>query len=613
VRRIWLAGSLALLALAVFGACGDTAVIPTSAPGGDGAGGQDGAPPCDEEACRNLDSECARGACSSDSGLCVIEAVRDGQPCADGNPCGEARCEAGVCSPSNPPDCSALEDACRVGACSVREGCVAVPRERAGLECERAAPLTLDGIPATLDTSCGAPAQELAVCGAPQGNAVFFELELSGFDAPVPVRLLFGAEFEIESALWRAPCADPAAVACGRTREWTGSPGGVEFREVLGPGRYLVVAAGVDANARGPIQLAAVLDEAPECDTTIERAGCEDALPLDPSLPVQVRLGSSACVESGTDFECPEFSDETEVYYSLDLSERTGDTLVELELMDVRNAALLRVDSDGGCGERLQCGEHLSALLEPAKYVLGVGAWDGDPFAVRVSARDRSACDASSNTSCEQAVVLDPSATTHRLLGQTACGKHVVDDDCGNPESEQQLFYRLDLRNHTTPVHVEVEPVSTAFHNVGLIEANAEGGCGAVTHCYPYFVLLAPRLYYLAVSGGYGRPFEFRVDHVPQPPGVATDCIPLEIVQCAVHSAAACSESGVNDVACVAALEECGLQWSGLAELCSEAPWCCDPDSMPPVLGAGAEETCEELFLAAGARCSGCGGTDCWF
>lgn len=596
---------LALALMVAFGAC-NHAADSTSASASNDGGGHGGAGACDDDACRALDSECARGVCSSASGLCVLEPLRDGQTCAPDNPCGEAHCRAGECIPSSPPDCSALDDACHVGECSVADGCVAVLVERAGLDCEHAAPVRLDGPPVTIDPACGLPGDALADCGAPAGNAAHFDLDLTAFARAVPVRLLFGAEFELSSVIRRGECRDPASVACGRNGDWVSARGSVELREMLEPGHYTIVAAGVEAGARGPIQLAASFDAAPECATSVERASCADAEPLDGMAPVQVRVGSAACVESGTDLECDGYTDEATLYFSLDLAERAAPALVDVEL-DGYLAVLTRADSRA-CGEVVECGGYFRTLLEPDAYVLGLVPWSDQDFALRVGVQDASACDALPNTSCDNAVVLDPSSTTHRLRGLGACGVQRVDDDCGNTDRDPQLFYRLDLRGYSTPVRVEVEGASDDSY-LSIVEANAGGGCGAMAGCFAPFVL-APGLYYLVVHGGSGSEFDFRVELSPQAAPDTADCVAREVVECARDSAAACTRDGVDDPACVAALKDCGSSWSGLSEVCSLAPWCCEAGREKPM---EVEESCDEIFLSAGARCDGCTNYSCWF
>jgi hypothetical protein len=104
--------------------------------------------------CNDLDAECANGKCDLDSHTCVAAPANDGMACDDGNLCVDATtCDDGVCGGGSPKDCSALADACHVGACVTDTGECVSEVVADGTKCE-------DGNACTKLETCAA-----GVCG----------------------------------------------------------------------------------------------------------------------------------------------------------------------------------------------------------------------------------------------------------------------------------------------------------------------------------------------------------------------------------------------------------------------------------------------------------------
>ncbi|HLV22656.1 MAG TPA: hypothetical protein VKZ49_17315 [Polyangiaceae bacterium] len=555
---------------------------------------------CQDSSCKHLDSECARGVCGA-MGLCTTTPARDGLPCAEGGPCGEARCQAGTCVPLAPPDCSALDTACHVGRCDVAHGCELTPRRLVGSSCESRATLPeLTAAPSLwADNRCGRPTAALDDCGAPAGNAVFFGLDLSTLPKPSELVLAVAAPFPVVSALLRGDCADPVTVACAEAAAWYENPGGVHLRHVVDPGAYWVAVAASDQQAAGSIQLTAGVEPLPALSAGAE---CDGAIPLDPDRDVQAILGPIQTASSNDAFECGVHT--IRRFYELDLSERPADTLVRLELAETYGVAVLRAPAETGCGELVWCGRDFGGLLEPARYLVGVdpGGFlvpEHEVMGLRATIRPGAACDHTRGVSCSNAIELAESATRHRLRGDLACGDlpSVWWDD-------PRVFYRLDLSHAATPVAVRVRPGSDGSHGVRFLEAGG-GECGETASLGD--ALLAPRPYYVGV---YGPPssYDLELELEPRPIPGPSECVPPEVIRCVQDSVPGCEHEALNTPRCVAVLEACGLDWPPLAGVCASAPECCDPSAgeAPPL-------DCELLFIEAGARCEVCRQEPCWF
>ncbi len=111
-------------------------------------------------------SPCEAGACDETNDVCVLVPANDGAPCDDGQACtGDGTCSMGQCAPG-PIDCSALDNACNVGVCTV-SGCVAL-HEPNGTPCN-------DGNACTASDSCNA-----GMCVGSGGPFTYFGDDFSG-------------------------------------------------------------------------------------------------------------------------------------------------------------------------------------------------------------------------------------------------------------------------------------------------------------------------------------------------------------------------------------------------------------------------------------------------
>jgi hypothetical protein len=150
------------------GACIGTSGVCEAVPANDGGGCDDGDACTVSDACSNgacageavdcsaLDDACNLGACIGTSGLCEAIPVNEAGTCDDGDPCTvNDTCTSGVCL-GIPKDCSALDDACNVGACDSNGICIALPANEGGACDDR------DGC--TVDDACAGG----ACVGAPK-------------------------------------------------------------------------------------------------------------------------------------------------------------------------------------------------------------------------------------------------------------------------------------------------------------------------------------------------------------------------------------------------------------------------------------------------------------
>jgi hypothetical protein len=549
---------------------------------------------CTDPDCTLLDSECRHGVCIS--GICSAEPAREGEPCAVDGPCGEALCAAGRCVAREPPDCSALDDACYTGRCDLREGCVAEPNRVAGATCSDAIEVT-GTLRGRAEGECGTTS---ALLGEPAGLAAYFALDLRHLEHPTPVSLLLGSGLPLASALFQGSCEDPSVVVRGDDGNWFGDPGEVELSALLDPARYWVVAASTQSG-KAPVELAGHLDgafaEAPL------GASCTEPLPLEAELGVHVYLEHVAGPAASPAPSCDRFLIATSTCYVLDLSARTEETLIRIELGGMWGQ-LFRAGVDEVCGELLGQAHAFSAMLTPDRYFFGVDAPTDKLFSFKTVLSDSSECGSEPNDSCKTAIDLDVTRSTHALQGNTACHRHALRNDPAT-EASSRLFYRLDLSEFGMPTRLAPSSPDE-LPRVTVIEEDEDRSCTGTSDWASSYVV-APGVYYLVVEGSWGDAFEFELELTPALPSGRSDCIPSDVVGCALHSSSACRELGLAAPECVAVLEPCGLSWPPLADLCATAPECCGERE------ADASTDCVRLFEQAGARCDDCVGDYCWF
>ena len=171
-----------------------------------------------------------------------------------------------------------------------------------------------------------------------------------------------------------------------------------EFNALLAPGRYqLEVYFYREVQQRAGVDL--------QIDRETCRAGpvgnsCDDAIPIDPSLPSQVLDGNTACNTSRFQSTCAEL-DAPEQFYRLDLRGAPGPLRTRVTpLVDGLGfgpiVALLPADSDGVCPDAVYCDEsidnaegpsHLDLILDPRLYYLVIDGADpgaGGPYRLLV-------------------------------------------------------------------------------------------------------------------------------------------------------------------------------------------------------------------------------------
>jgi len=98
---------------------------------------------CGDVGCQNdddcdlLDTECTEGQCKIPGFQCEAVPKNNGMACDGGELCFENHtCDAGVCGSGVPKDCSALSDACNLGACDVGTGDCISNELADGIKCE---------------------------------------------------------------------------------------------------------------------------------------------------------------------------------------------------------------------------------------------------------------------------------------------------------------------------------------------------------------------------------------------------------------------------------------------------------------------------------------------
>lgn len=126
-----------------------------------------GADPCTTGA-----DGCIVGACDPAQAKCIYTEKAEGSTCSDGNGCTlEDACQAGLCVPGAPADCSAKDDQCNEGICEMidaqNHACVTAPRP-SGIACD-------DGDFCTVETTCdgsgSCAAGQPRDCAAEAGDA----------------------------------------------------------------------------------------------------------------------------------------------------------------------------------------------------------------------------------------------------------------------------------------------------------------------------------------------------------------------------------------------------------------------------------------------------------
>jgi hypothetical protein len=377
----------------------------------------------------------------------------------------------------------------------------------------------------------------------------------------------------------------------------------------LEPRSYRVVVDGDTAEDAGEFELVVEL-QAPgaRCSAPPRNDRCDQAIVIDPERAVQTFFGTTECAsdQAQANWECSDFANrEAEVFYSLDLSERTQPALVyaTTALAPTNHDTRLFVARDAGgiCAETLLCDDdyqepevELWAALEPGRYLLGVEA-DGDTgdFGLRVEIVPEPCLVA--NDTCQTAQVIEPVAGLQTFAAWPGCGDDSMINDCGLDPSPD-IFYRLDLSGFNERVRVRARAMrgELAYDALALM-ADGEGTCGDVIRCGNFDLWLEPKSYYFALDGFRDQqgPVDFSVEIGVDNPPPLVDCIDESVALCAKTDLEYCC-SGDGDV-CSLTWTSCGLRPEALACLCQADPRCCD--------GPGRYFGCAPLLRECGTFC----------
>jgi|GEM_PF-2009916 len=113
--------------------------------------------------CSALNDACNVGACSAATGACVAVPKANGTSCDDGNLCTQASsCQAGVCQGTNPVTCAASDQCHDAGTCNAATGACVYPAKANGTTCT-------DGNACTQTDTCQSgvcTGQDAVVCSA---------------------------------------------------------------------------------------------------------------------------------------------------------------------------------------------------------------------------------------------------------------------------------------------------------------------------------------------------------------------------------------------------------------------------------------------------------------
>jgi len=204
-----------------------------------------------------------------------------------------------------------------------------------------------------------------------------------------------------------------------------------------------------------------------ECAFAAKNDQCEGAIELDPAKERQTLIGSLRCArdDSWAGNWCHDNFGDLDVYYHLDLSDRQGRTLLrattDVAPTNADTALYLMEDVQGHCFFPLGCsgllaesGEagartgaaELWADLAPGEYFLAVDGYSygevATDFGLLVEL-DEVECppNRTRETAVDLSVVFEPRSYPY----EPWCGSR-----------DNQLFYRLDLRERTTPTLVGI-------------------------------------------------------------------------------------------------------------------------------------------------------------
>ena len=380
---------------------------------------------------------------------------------------------------------------------------------------------------------------------------------------------------------------------------------------MLEPELYRIVVDGATADAYGEFELSVEWPAASgRCDKPPANDRCDQAIPIDPHRGLQTFFGTTECAsdQASASWECGDYFDrDPEVFYALDLSDRTQPVLLHAQTglpptnHDTRLFVLREVD--GECAETLFCNDiylsdeaELWARLDPGRYLLAVETIAGTAdFGLSVEVAEKPCV--VDNDTCATAQALEPRLGVQTLTTWPGCGDDSLVSGCSSLQPSPDIFYRLDLSAFSARVRVRVDARrgSEEFDELALMSEEA-GTCADELRCGSFDLWLEPRPYYIALNGFRDQqgPVELTVELTSGDPPAAVDCIDEAVANCARAEAGCCS--GASDE-CWLTFLSCGLRPEALRCLCDTEPSCCG--------GHDRSYDCAQILKQCGTFCDG--------
>ncbi len=469
----------------------------------------------------------------------------------------------------------------------------------------------------TGDTACAETVRSDDACRT-QTPGFTFALDLTGRSEPIRMVARLDAEFDASLRLEQGDCGDPFTLACNEDHV-DGVDASV-ISETLDPGIYRLMVGPEAENSAGEFELRLQMggDDTVCLGAPPANDRCEDAIALDPSQAVQTVVGSTVCAanDAYSFWQCHFAVSAPDVFYSLDLSERTSDTVLhastDIPPTDFDTVLFVMDNVEGRCFAPVACddnvenpiysdaGSELITRLPPGKYFLGVSSvyLEAGAFGLSVSL-DQTEC--APNASCDTAIDLDPTAEEQVVNVNLACADGVLSSGCDGVWQRSDVFYRLDLSNATEPVVFSAAAWSD-YATLTLRAANDAGTCGAEYACdgeaadapgWLQAVPLDPGVYYLMVSAFPQEvtSAEMTLRLAPAANQAFEPCVQGPIGRCAQP---ACCAQGTS--ACLRALVHCGLDPALVSCVCGASAKCCGL--------AGTMDGCLDVFQQCGVLCA---------
>jgi hypothetical protein len=458
-------------------------------------------------------------------------------------------------------------------------------------------------------TTQGAPSVSAPAACAGLGPELVYPLDLRAFPTPARFELGLSGGFDGSLRIERGSAEDPFIVACNA--DHVNGVDGAFLSVTLEPELYQVVVDGETAADAGEFALwLELLAQEERCRAAPANDRCERATPLDLGQRRQVVAGTTECATDQAQplWECGNFGDRRgEVFYGLDLSERTETTIVhastDVEPVGADVALYVVREVAGDCAETLQCSfdrerqgtaAELWAALPPDRYLLAVENRGAQPSNFGLMVELNGACRVDNDT-CATAAEIPPLLGTQRLTAWPMCGDDSLRSTCQRSGPTPDLFYRLDLSSFPEPVLVQATSTrsGSAFESL-LLMGESAGTCAGELWCGDFELLLPPAVYYLALDAFRDQqgPVELSVTLSTPAPQAAAACIGAEVAQCARQFD--CCDGDRDE--CWLALRSCGLAPEALDCLCTADPACCG--------APGTSYDCGSLLVECGTFCA---------